>query len=160
MISVVVLSTILAYGFLKIWFCRIYSSIVARVVLFFGYDPSSLLQKLNAFSTAEKYQDHYLGWFIYYPTYLLLHLAFVFFLFRPNKQMRNKVWFGLLLVVFGLIFIIIFSKLFHISLLFEISYGLFRHLFGLPFILLVIEGGRLILQDIDKLLKHDQKKFN
>ena len=157
--SVLVLLAILVYGFFKLWFCRMYSAMVARGLALIGYDPSVVSHRLNSFSLSNQYKDYYLGWFIYYPTYLILHLVFIFFLFSSNKKIRNKVGVGLLLVVIFLVLFIIFSKLFQIPMLFEASYRMFQNLFGLPFILLAIEGGKLILQDINKLSKKHEKRF-
>ena len=151
--SIIVLFAILAYGFLRIWFCRLYADIVYSGLQLLNYNPDNLLQKLNSFSLAEENQDYYLGWLIYYPSYLLLHLIFIFFLFSSNLKARNNIWLGLISIVFGLIALIIVSKMLHINFLYQVAYKTFQYLFGLPFILLSIEGGKLILQDIDNLLK-------
>ena len=151
-LSTVVLVTILFYGFLKPWFCGVYSIPISWFLELVGYDPDRILTSLNSFSLASNYNDHYLGWFIYYPTYLMLHLIFIFTLFNQKRKVRNKVALGLIVLVSFLIIIIMFSKYSGLNSLYLISYKLFQNLFSLPFILLAIEGGKTLINDVDKLM--------
>ncbi|MEM9895324.1 MAG: hypothetical protein AAF789_03050 [Bacteroidota bacterium] len=150
-LSVVVLLAIVSYGFLKVLFCRIYSVPIAAFIELIGFSPDQVLSTLHDFQNRDQKQlDHLLGWFIYYPTYLLLHLIFIQLLFWQDKKLRRGISIGLILVVGFLLACIGLGKLLDIYYLHYLSYTLFQKLFGLPFILLTIEGGRVFFSDINK----------
>lgn len=150
--AILIALIIIFYGIFKIWFCKIYSVPISGFIEVLGYSSRDFLDDLNAFSIRSSYKNHYLGWFIYYPTYILLHLLFVFFLFSDNKVIRNKICIGLIISIIALLMIIFLSKYGNYHLSFEISYSLFQNLFSLPFILLLIEGGRTLVMDVDRMI--------
>lgn len=150
--AVIVLISIVFYGIFKVLVCRLYSVPVSFGLELFGFDPAEALDKLNNLSATTEHMDHYLGWLIYYPTYLLLHLVFIQLLFFHQRKLKKQLSLGLITVI-GLLLIFIFvGKWKGLTLLYSTSYALFQHLFGLPFILLSIEGGRILYSDIEKKL--------
>jgi hypothetical protein len=150
--AIIVLMSIVFYGIFKIFVCRLYSTPISFSLELLGFDPTEILYRLNELSKTEEYQDHYLGWVIYYPTYLILHLVFIQLLFFNQKRLKNQLSFGLIAII-GLLLVLIFTgKWAGFTIIFSTSYALFQHLFGLPFILLSIEGGRILYTDIEKKL--------
>ncbi len=55
---------------------------------------------------------------------------------------------GLTVLIFLLVAFSLIGKLTDINLLYQVSYDAFQKLFGLPFILLFIEGGRILYKDV------------
>lgn len=113
---------------------------------FINIDP--LTSFFNEFSLPKKWDDDVAGWLIYYPTYLMFHIIFIYTLFYDQKRIRN--WLIIALVGFIIIdfsLIVIFKEL-NFTLLYSICYQLFQKLFGLPFILLAIEGGRHLFREL------------
>lgn len=150
--AVVTLIFIVFYGILKILVCRLYAVPVGFILALFGFDPIHVLSQLNEFSPGETFSDHYLGWPIYYPTYLMLHLVFIHLLFFNQKRLKKQLSLGLVIVIATLLILIFVGKWFNFTFIYSTSYALFRHLFGLPFILLSIEGGRILYSDIERKL--------
>lgn len=148
--AVVTLIAIIFYGILKILVCRLYSVPVGFILTLFGFDPIHVLSQLNDFSPGETFKDYYLGWFFYYPTYLVLHLVFMHLLFFNQKRLKKQISLGLVIVVGALLILIFMGKWFGFMFIYSTSYALFQHLFGLPFILLSIEGGRILYNDIER----------
>jgi len=102
----------------------------------------------NNLSRNKEWDDDITGWLIYYPTYLMLHILFIYTLFYNQIRIRN--WLIITLVGFVIIdlgLIIVFKQL-EFDMLYRICYSLFQKLFGLPFILLAIEGGRHLFKEL------------
>lgn len=150
--AVIVLVSIVFYGIFKTLVCRLYSVPVSFGLELLGFDPIEILERLNELSVNSGFMDHYLGWLIYYPTYLLLHVVFIQLLFFNQKKLKKQLSFGLIIVVGALLILIFAGKWLGLNFIYETSYALFQHLFGLPFILLSIEGGRILYTDIEKKL--------
>ena len=151
--SIGVLLLILLYGFFKVWFCSLYSHPVSNLVEYLGYSPELLLAELNSLSLGATEFSHFMGWLIYYPTYLGLHLLFIYLLFKKQQRMRKVLSFVLIILIGVLSINIVAGKAFGFIHLYKISYKLFQNLLGLPFILLAIEGGRILIRDIDSYYK-------
>lgn len=148
-----VLATIVIYGIFKMWLLRLYASAIIYVAKIIHLEHSPFFETLKNQATRENVREQTLGWIIYYPTYLLLHIAFIFLLFKSNVKVRNYLTIGLISLI-G--FLVVGWLLFNYIGLTEVG-SLFRHqfrnLFGLPFILLSIEGGRILYKDILTRLK-------
>ena len=151
-LPILIFILILAFGFFRIPICRIFAMPISFILEYFGFSSVKLLEGINEFSLPKETKDHYIGWIIYYPTYLLLHFLFIWTLFKRNKNLAKKIMMGLLVVISTLATVILISHFLEFTTAFEVSYNLFRNLIGLPFILLVIEGGRILINDIDNLL--------
>ena len=147
-LSSVVLVLIVCYGFFKILVLQFYSKIILTIFDVLGINSSELILKLERFSKAPDQVKGILGWLIYYPSYFLLHILFIFLLFHKQKRTRNYLVIGLSGLIFFLIVMSITGKLFGIQPLYIVSYEAFQKLFGLPFILLFIEGGRILYKDV------------
>lgn len=147
----VVLVLIVIYGVLKIWVLRIYSSILDGLANYLGIGDNQFFEMVRNQAKQEEFREQTLGWVIYYPTYFLLHIVFIFLLFNNNIKTRNYLMIGLTVLISSLVFLwIIFQTtgLLELSLFFR---NQFKNLFGLPFILLAIEGGRILYNDLVKL---------
>lgn len=139
---------IVVVAFFKYWLLNSFALVVSGTIEFMGGDPLVVLNFLNANSNYQVYQDHYLGWFLYYPLYLGCHFVFIYVLFEGKT--RKRVFFWVTVVITALLAFIALGKFAGLPALFEISFALFQNLFALPFVLLVLEGGRILLSDIDK----------
>ena len=87
---------------------------------------------------------------------LLLHLTFIFLLFRDQRKAKKYLSIGLISLVLILIGISLLGKVLEINAIYRTFNYAFKQLFGLPFILLAIEGGRILYNDINRL--SDNKK--
>ncbi len=142
-VAVIVLISIILYGIFRGPLLHLYATVLDLIV-----DTSIITETFNQISSRKAYRQELAGWIIYYPTYLLLHIVFIFILFNKNKKARNYISIAVISTVFLLITLVILSKVFTLPDLYKFSYGLFQNLFGLPFILLFIEGGRILYNDI------------
>jgi len=149
--SVLNLFLIVLYGVFKLWMLIVYHKFVLWLASVFQINLSNVLEWLNSFSVENGNHENILGWFIYYPTYLLLHLSFIYLLFRKQKNVRNILSISLIVLVFFLVLVSIIGKLLELDFIYKTFYYSFRQLFGLPFILLAIEGGKILYNDIKKL---------
>ena len=142
-ISILILLSIIAYGMFKDYLKEFYNYFIQK---YFNTDPLS--EYLNDLSLDSNWDQDITAWLIYYPTYLLLHVMFIYVLFYKEIRIRNMLITGLLIfVVIDVILIIVANEL-EFQLLYSICYQLFRQLFGLPFILLAIEGGRHLFKEL------------
>lgn len=146
--SSLVLILILLYGILKYRFIALYSDIVYSILIFIGIDSSALLSNLNLVFKSEVWKPNLLGWFIYYPSYYFLHILFIHLLFNKSKKIKNLLVISLTTLIALLVSGTIIGKMTNQILLYEFCYDTFHKLFGLPFILLFIEGGRILYNDI------------
>lgn len=147
-----ILAFIIGFSFFKYWFVDFCSDAVSGLLNAIGGDPGALLDFLNRNANYTSYQDHLLGLLIYYPIFFGLHYLFIFTLFTGrNRRITMLIVTGVVLLLLSLIAI---GKLLDIQPLFSISFAMFQNLFALPFLLLAIEGGRILLSDIEKKLDH------
>ncbi|MEQ8237619.1 MAG: hypothetical protein RIA69_00330 [Cyclobacteriaceae bacterium] len=148
-----VLASIMVYGILKNWVLKAYASFLDSAAGLIGLDGNALFRLVRNQAEIESVRHQTLGWLIYYPTYFLLHIVFIFLLFDRNRKVRNYLTIGLSVLI---ILLLSGWSLFSIIGMHEISYFCrlqFRNLFGLPFILLAIEGGRILYNDVENLIK-------
>lgn len=148
-----VLGLIVVYGILKNVVLRIYSQIIMALARLLGIEDSTFFGFLRNQAEQDWQREDKIGWIIYYPTYFFLHVLFIVLLFKHNKKTQTKLIIGLtciigLLLSFWILFLTIGKP--EIAYVFRVQ---FRKLFGLPFILLAIEGGRILYNDIITLLK-------
>jgi len=150
----IVLFLIVVYGILKIWVLRFYASILDAAAKWIGLENNSIFNVVRNQARTEVQQEQTLGWLIYYPTYFLLHIAFIYLLFNNNIKVRNYLMLGLTGLISGLVLLwMIFTSL-QMPELGNFFRDQFKNLFGLPFILLAIEGGRIFYFDLVKLNKN------
>ncbi|MFT6868634.1 MAG: hypothetical protein ACJA08_003488 [Cyclobacteriaceae bacterium] len=154
-LSSVVLVLIVCYGFFKNFFLSLFSNLILSGFEMLKINPSDLHEMLEYFSKAEEKKDLF-GWFIFYPTYYLLHITFISLLFFKQTKIRQYLIYGLSILIFLLVGFSALGKWLEITMLYKISYDAFQKLFGLPFILLFIEGGRILYKDIFE-IKEDVK---
>lgn len=109
---------------------------------------SNISNYLNYISKKQEWDADVTGWLIYYPTYLFLHVLFIGVLFSDQKKLRNWLLIGLVSFIFIDLFLIIIFKELNLNQLYSISYNLFQRIIGLPFILLVVEGGRHLFKEL------------
>ncbi|MFT7155080.1 MAG: hypothetical protein ACI8Q1_000080 [Parvicella sp.] len=146
-LSTTILVLIVAYGFFKNQIRMFYAQSVDYILILFGLDPDFIANNLNILSM-KKQLSGVNGWIIYYPTYLFLHLIFIYLLFYKNKRIRNFLMVGLNSLILLLVILTVIGKVYSYEILYQISYDSFQKLFGLPFILLFIEGGRILYLDV------------
>lgn len=151
-IAIVVLFIILTYGILKPWVLDFYTSAIIQFFNLFNLNINELKEFLIN-NSKNKWNENKVGWLIYYPTYYLLHVIFIYSLFKKNISARNLLIIGLSGLIGVLLVCIILGKIYEIGYLYDISWNLFRSLFGLPFILLAIEGGRILYRDFEKRIR-------
>lgn len=146
-----ILILIVIYGVFRVWVLRVYSILLNDIAHAFHSQDNLLFALIRDYARKDEYREQTLGWLIYYPTYFTLHLLFIYVLFSKNNKARKYLMLGLT----GLITMLVSCWiLFDILDKPEISYFFrqrFKSLFGLPFILLIIEGGRILYGDVRKL---------
>ncbi len=149
--STVVLICILVYGIFKIWVLNLFTPFVESSLQFVGLDTSFLIYQLHLITGGVHEGDYLLGWLFYYPSYFMLHVLFIWILYKNNKSTRNILILLLITVISVLILGVIIFRYVDMVMMANVFLTLFRSLFGLPFILLAIEGGRILYGDIVKL---------
>ncbi len=148
----ITLVIIILHGILRIWIIKAYASIVKFFLRLVNQQSNPIIEFFKNQSRTPEYNDQALGWFLYYPTYFLLHLLFIQLLFKKQKRIRLLLTLGLTSLLTLIIFFWIFFLLIEqpsIAYFFRIQ---FRNLFGLPFILLAIEGGKILYNDLQNRL--------
>ena len=118
--------------------------------------PESTLDKLVKFFNGKEphVEDvHNTAlYLVYYPSYILLHLSLITFLFKNEPKTRS---FGLLVILVGISSIAFLTLVFHQLdwyFFYEKGMSSLKFLLGTPFVLFIVEGGRLLAIDIDRLL--------
>ena len=76
----IILFLIVIYGTLKIWVLRFYASLLDSTASLFGIGNNSFFEALRKQAEMEEQRQQTLGWLIYYPTYFLLHIVFIYLL--------------------------------------------------------------------------------
>ncbi|MBR06546.1 MAG: hypothetical protein CMP48_02585 [Rickettsiales bacterium] len=150
----IILFLIVIYGTLKIWVLRFYASLLDSTASLFGIGNNSFFEALRKQAEMEEQRQQTLGWLIYYPTYFLLHIVFIYLLFKNNLKVRNYLMIGLTALIVSLVLLWVLFLTCGFPELARFFRDLFKNLFGLPFILLIIEGGRIFYQDLVKLNKN------
>ena len=88
---------------------------------------------------------------VYYPIYLLLHLLLINVIFWHSayQKLANMIFIGILMALIGgsLIF-----HLIHWTFLYDAVMNVTVTFLNLPLILFIVEGGRILLDDIDRKL--------
>lgn len=155
--SYLVLVTIMVYGFFRNWILEIYAKLTMSIFSTFISENHPYINLLKNQALTEDRREQTLGWFLYYPSYFFLHILFIYLLFSNNIKIRNLVIIGLSLFVF----ILVFGSFFFTYIGYEeVGYFFrmqFKKIFGLPFILLSIEGGRILYFDVLKILNKSNK---
>lgn len=142
-LSTTILITIVSYGMYKEYAKEFFTSILKKF-----FNISDISNYLNYISKKQVWDNDAAGWLIYYPTYFLLHVLFIVILFSDQKKIRNWLLIALVGFIFIDLFLIVLFKELNFHQLYSISYGLFQKIIGLPFILLVIEGGRHLFKEL------------
>ena len=158
-LSLIIFITIVIYGVLK---CRLlvnYADSVIGLLDALGFDSNNVIEQLNFYAEKKTLKTNIMGWFIYYPTYIGLHILFIFVVFWDNKKLRNIFLYGFIGVIILLVSISLVSRYHEFYTMYRISYDLFRNLIGLPFVLLFIEGGQILYNDIKKKLSMSNKAW-
>lgn len=142
---------IIIFGILKIWILRQFSVIIVFV---FGFLPDTFQKILELFQKAaykEEWKDQNIGWLIYYPGYFFLHIAFIYLLFYKQKKVRNTVALGLSVFIAFIVIAWVMASYFNLPNAAQFFRVQFHNLFSLPFILLAIEGSRILYKDLIRL---------
>lgn len=150
-LSYLVLSTILFYGIFKYKVLGVYTLIIKFIFDLLGVEEFTLINYFNEISAGVELKENILGWLLYYPSYFFLHIFFISILYRDNKKVRNVLTISLFLLVSILVIGIVLSKYLEMEIAYGAFVSSFRGLFSLPFILLAIEGGRILYKDVQEL---------
>lgn len=143
---------IILYGVFKLWLLNFFSETIIFSSSSLGIDITKLQSLLNNYSINHGSNGNILGWLLYYPSYLLFHITFIFLLFKNQPKTRNILIVSLISLIAALVILSILGKLLGIEIIYQLFYYTFQQLFGLPFILLAIEGGKILYNDINKIL--------
>ncbi|MAE85024.1 MAG: hypothetical protein CMB80_19970 [Flammeovirgaceae bacterium] len=154
----IVLTLIVTYGILKIWVLKFYASLLETASRIANIENNALFEAIRNQARTEEIRYQALGWLIYYPTYFLLHIAFIYLLFNNNLKARNYLILGLTALITSLVSLWVLFLIWGFPELARFFRDQFKNLFGLPFILLAIEGGRIIYSDIQTLHKNRKQK--
>lgn len=153
--SIIIGIAIITYGILSTHLVPYYQSLVERII------SIELLDQLKTYFSGRRFskEDQFnLGkYFIYYPSYLILHIGLIAILFRKAPRSRKI---GFIAIGVGIPFLA-FLSLFFFQIgwmaFYNATIGMFTTFVGYPFILFVVEGGKLIDKNIDKLIE-DRKQ--
>ena len=153
-LSIIVLFVIIAYGMFRTWVLRVYAQFLEHLADLFNYSDNLLFTFIKDQAQKELEREQTLGWLLYYPSYFLLHIAFIWLLFNKSKKSRKYLIISFttligVLVILWVLFLILDMP--NVSWVFRYH---FKKLFGLPFILLIIEGGRILYQDFKRLMSN------
>jgi len=141
--SVCILISIITYGMFREYGKEFYTNFISYFI-----NTETLNSLINKLTLRNDWDEDAVGFLLYYPTYLFLHVLFIYLLFYTRIKIRNWLIFaliGFVIIDFGLI--IVFREL-DLYLLYKICYISFQQLFGLPFILLAVEGGRHLFKEL------------
>jgi len=148
--AVITLFFILLYGIFKIPVLRVYASLLKLAIQKLNLPAEGVLSFLYQQGDHEDMANYSLGWIIYYPSYLFLHLVFIHLLFTDQPKLKRTLSIILTVLVFTLVaFWLVFLEL-NLPSIAGFFRDFFYKLFGLPFILLSIEGGRILYNDLQK----------
>lgn len=141
---------IVGCGFFRVWIQIAFAEFLIWTTSSLELNSEHFFELLISQAGQGSLSNQPIGWLIYYPSYLLLHLIFVVLLFRQPKTQK--------IVIMAIVFLVgtlfcgwLVSLAFELTELAEIFRIQFQNLFGLPFILLAIEGGRVFYQDMLRL---------
>ena len=152
--SLIILTLIIIYGILRIWIQKIFGGILMRIAFSLGIEENWIFTFFESQAKNPQLREQKIGWIIYYPSYFLFHVLFIIVLFNNQIKIRNMLIIGLSTLVGSIIlFWILFLNLGMLELASFFKYQ-FKNLFGLPFILLAIEGGKILYHDLVKLYKN------
>lgn len=145
--TIIFLLLIVLFGIFKNYVLKLFSSFLFTI---FGAQ-NYLFRILQNQAINDEQEKLIVGWVLYYPSYLLFHVLFIAFLFSRNHKARNILILSLISIVSIIVICwAIFTSAGNNDLAFFFR-DRFHHLFGLPFILLIIEGGRILYNDLTKL---------
>jgi len=93
-------------------------------------------------------------YFIYYPSYLTLHALLITSLYwgKARRVFFANAIFSMILMVLSAIILFSYVQQFH--RVYDAAMGLMHSLLNMPLILFIVEGGRILLSDVDKGLSH------
>lgn len=150
-LSYAVLILILIFGVFKLWVLSLIAPAISFLLNLAGLDVDAIVSWLHGITANVHSGDHILGWIAYYPVYFLLHVTFISILYRHNKKIKLFLIALLSAVILLLIAGVVIFRILEMTYMANVFLAFFRNLFGLPFILLAIEGGRILYNDIVKL---------
>jgi|GEM_PF-6149631 len=139
---------IMALGFFKEPISAFFSRVFENVALFFGYSVENIFLIMNDFRTSDDVKNNITGWLFYFPLYISLHYLLIILLFYNNKKVLKLLVLSLTSVLILTLSTAVIGKKWDIEFLHAFGYSLFQKLIGLPFILLFIEGGKILYNDI------------
>lgn len=149
--SFVIFGLIILIGLLKDRIRIFFGEIILVGSNYFNIDLTEIIHYLNQYSPKTKPLEGIIGWFIYYPLYFLLHIILVNLIFYRSMQTRKILSIALIAIIVLLIILSVFGFVLNIQFLYQVGYHSFRNLLGLPFILLALEGGRILYNDMKRL---------
>ncbi len=137
---------------MKNWILKFFSATTLYLLDLVNINPNSIFEWMNINYERTVFFQKNIGGLLYYPIYLLLHLLFIHFLFGNSRARKILIICLASLVLILLTGRIIFGflDLVHWQ---QLCSHLLKTLFGLPFILLAIEGGRILYADLNKMLE-------
>jgi len=149
--SVLIGIIIISYGVMGNYALPIYQNTVENLL------GDNLVDKISAILNGNEYteKDMYnLGkYLMYYPSYLILHLGLISILFWNKPQSRS---FGVLAIIIGIPLVAFLSFLFYRLnwiTMHRAAFSTFKTFVSYPFVLFLVEGGRLLDKNIDELIK-------
>lgn len=149
-----ILTSILLQGFFKHSLTNFYSLGMMKSFMLICIDQSDLVGILIRFEFAKAFSwnDNKLGLLVYYPIYIGFHIGFIAVLFANNKKLRNILVLVLILSVILFKSLSIAGRMSGLDYLDDFSAKMVSRILNLPIILLLIEGGRILYRDVQRLI--------
>ncbi|MCR9249723.1 MAG: hypothetical protein NXI20_04835 [bacterium] len=151
--SFIVALVIVLYGIFGTLLIPHFQNLVETII-----GDEDLAMRLNSKFVGSKLTDldqFNLGkFFVYTPIYLGLHILLINSIFWQSKFRiaSNLVFMSIICLI---VLVAVFSLKFGFTSLYFFANNLFHKLTKLPLILFLVEGGRLLLSDVDKMLGID-----
>lgn len=150
LVSTVLFFSIVIMGIFKYWFLGSLSPIVFWCISNLGMELSSFTFLSFDKISLHKLESEKLGYFLYFPIYLSLHVIFAGVLFYNKPKLRNTIMLSIIGVIVSLAAMRVVLSYFEMIYWADIADRFIRKLFALPFLLLAIEGGKILYSDIKK----------
>ncbi|MEQ9303366.1 MAG: hypothetical protein RJQ14_05570 [Marinoscillum sp.] len=149
-LSIIIFFSIIGMGIFKFWILESLSPVITWILSGFGIDIASFEFLSFDEITPNELSNEKIGYFLYFPIYLSLHILFAGVLFWDKPRVRNWLMFSILGVIGTLILLRITFTINEMKYPAHLSDRFLRKLFALPFLLLAIEGSKIIYSDIKK----------
>ena len=150
LLSFLILLFIVLYSLFKYWILNLFSWLIYKILSISGFSRNILIDFIKHYYEIQVWEDYKTGAILYFLIYFLLHIFFIYFLFRDTPKLRIGLIIGLVVVVGSMALALTIGWYYKFKTVYFISWNLFHDMFVFPFLLFAIEGGKIIWTDVKK----------